>query len=302
MVKTTMDYTELTAARNAFIGNPGLCHLLKYIAVETWKRLEFSYLKKQRAPFETTLTQNIVFAIQAFTDQYPELRIRVQEAKDESKNGNDLELLLRFNQEQKEFYAPIQAKKISRRENYITMEHGRQIEQLIAYADASNGLPLYLLFNCIEDPDSLPLRYQAEHYGCTIVPAQLLRDRFYQKRISRKDNVLKWKIPNFKELHDRYALPWHLLACGNSSVLDFFSYGIYSELSEWNARAVGINPIGTAPKFEAKKEVKRFEESGHEIRPEELLNPGHRFPHHEYRENFIYDGFRPKYRISIDIN
>jgi hypothetical protein len=301
-----MDYTQLTAARNAFTGNPGLCNLFKFVATETWKRLEFAYIRKERAPFETTLTQNLLFTIQSFADQYPQLSIQIQEAADESANGNDLELLLRFNQEKWEFYAPIQAKKISRRENYNTMDHGKQIELLLAYGRERNGLPLYLLFNTIDSLERSPLKFPEDLYGCTLISAHCLFQRFYNQRYGKKngERVLKWNIPYFEELHDRFAIPWHQLVCGNETLKDFLTSAAYENLSAWypdQQSTVGLVPLGSTFAFVSKIETPK-EILYTPIDSDEQLPIARRFRDEDGRENSKTEEFNPLHRITINVN
>ncbi len=270
-------------------------------------RLDFSYERKERAPFETTLTQNLVFAIQAYSSQFPDLSIDLQEAKNEAANGNDLELLLRFRREGKEFYAPIQCKKIGRRENYITMEHGKQIEKLIAYSSLRQGIPLYLLYNCVEDPKSLWLRYPWEQYGCSLISAHVLEQKFYNKRNakSKGEPVTRWRIPTFGQLHDSYAFPWHQLVCGNDSLIKFSQSPAYELISDWHPRneeLPGIVPIDSTPRFEFRNEVKFPQSEGNPDKPENEEPSIPRFYHQENKESTRSEEFSPAYRITININ
>jgi hypothetical protein len=214
----SIDFSHFTAAKNNFEGNPGLCNLFKFLAIETWKRIEFTYIKPRIKAYETTLTQNIAFTINAYKYIYPGLSIEIWDADDESANGNDLELLVIFSRSRYDFYAPIQAKKIYRNSKYDAMDHGDQIEKLIKYAAKSkiNGYPLYLLYNYI-DPVIPELDPDNELYGCSIVDAYYLCDNYYNKRIkTRRDgsSMLTWKIPSFIDLHPDHAFPWHKLVCG----------------------------------------------------------------------------------------
>ncbi|MES1218871.1 MAG: hypothetical protein ABUT20_25420 [Bacteroidota bacterium] len=84
-----MEYTEYTAVKNKFISAPNLCDLFKLLSIETWKRMEYAYLKPSARLFETTITQNIIFTINAYNDQYG-LNIQILEAEDEKTNGTIL--------------------------------------------------------------------------------------------------------------------------------------------------------------------------------------------------------------------
>src|SRR5688500_3943716 len=102
-----MDYTEYTAVKKRFMSTPNLCDLFKLLAIETWKRIEYAYLKPGIKVFETTITQNLIFTINAYNDQY-NLDIEIFEALNENVNGNDFELIIKFPAEGLEYYAPIQ--------------------------------------------------------------------------------------------------------------------------------------------------------------------------------------------------
>jgi hypothetical protein len=90
-----MDYTQFTAVKNSFTKSPNLCDLFKLLSIETWKRIEYAYLKPGIKVFETTITQNLIFSINAYNDQH-NLNVEIFEALDENTNGNDFELIIRF--------------------------------------------------------------------------------------------------------------------------------------------------------------------------------------------------------------
>jgi hypothetical protein len=213
-----VDFTPYIFSKNNFEDNPNLCALFKLLAIETWKRIEFTYIKPYIRVYETTLTQNIAFTINAYKVKFPELTIDVFEATDEKTNGNDIELIIQFEGHPVDFYAAVQAKKIYRHDRYDKMEHGDQIISLIRYADAQGAVPLYLLYNYVEEfPDLIPT--QRELYGCSIVDAFHLRDTYYNAGIRRKRDGTeepKWILPYFQNLHPNYGFPWHELVCGSS--------------------------------------------------------------------------------------
>lgn len=94
-----MDYTVYTSVKDKFAATPNLCDLFKLLSIETWKRMEHAYLKRGMKVFETTITQNLIFTINAFNEQY-NLNIDIFEAADERTNGNDFELIIRFPNEE----------------------------------------------------------------------------------------------------------------------------------------------------------------------------------------------------------
>ncbi len=215
-----MDFTSYTAAKNNFIGNPNLCELFKLISIETWKRLEYAYLKPGVKVFETTLTQNLIFTINTFNDQYG-LNISIFEALDEKRNGNDFELIIKFPNDGIEFYAPIQAKKLYKNGKYTSLDHGNQIVSLINYANERQAIPFYLLFNYSNELriNHIGFNNPFELHGCSIIEAKYLFDNFYNKknRKSKGINFLGWEIPGFLELNPSPAFPWHELVCVKSA-------------------------------------------------------------------------------------
>jgi hypothetical protein len=220
-----LDYTEYTAVKNKFISSPNLCDLFKLLSIETWKRIEYAYLKPGIKVFETTLTQNLIFTINAYNDQYG-LNIEVLEAVDENTNGNDLELVIRYPAYGTEFYAPIQAKKIYRTGRYHSMDHGAQINSLRKYATNKVAIPLYLLYNFSSATNDRKTGVPSppELLGCTIIGADHLHTNYYNKRtVLHRDGTsgLAWKIPRYEDLVPTPSFCWHELVCPHSP-LDLF--------------------------------------------------------------------------------
>lgn len=213
-----MDYTQYTAVKNRFIATPNLCDLFKLLAIETWKRIEYAYLKSGVKVFETTITQNLIFSINAYNDQY-NLNIDIFEALDENKNGNDFELIIRFPADGVCYYAPIQAKKIYRTGKYNSIDHGVQIESLLDYGNKMNAKPFYLLYNFTTNPikNGVTLTTPKELTGCTMVSAEyLFRNHYNQRR--KRNGALAWIIPDFYDLNPNEAFPWHELVCPNNAL------------------------------------------------------------------------------------
>jgi hypothetical protein len=207
-----MDYTHYTSVKNRFTASPNLCDLFKLLSIETWKRIEYAYLKFGVKVFETTITQNIIFSINAYSDQYG-LDIEIFEAENERVNGNDFELIIRFPSDGLEYYAPIQAKKIYRDGRYHSMDHGDQIQSLMRYADSKGAKALYLLYNFDPSPiggASFPV--PAELIGCTLISAEYLFNNHYNKRKKRNGDET-WIIPEFNDLNPTHAFCWHELVC-----------------------------------------------------------------------------------------
>ena len=217
-----MDYTEYTAAKSRLGANPNLCELFKLLAIETWKRIEYAYIKDRIKVYETTLTQNLIFSINAYNDQYG-LNIEIFEAINENANGNDLELIIRYPGEGLEFYAPVQAKKVYKNGRYLSMDHGDQIESLLKYAEGTKSEPFYLLYNYTPSPlkPSVTLTSPNALTGCTLISAHHLFNNYYNARLRRKadgSTEAAWIIPNFFDLNPSPAFAWHEIVCPGKAV------------------------------------------------------------------------------------
>jgi hypothetical protein len=217
--------TEYSNLINNFGKKPTLCSLLQLLAVETWNRIEFSRTRKGLKIFETTITQNILFEFLKFKELFPRIPISMFEAHNEPVNGNDIELVIRTNSGY--ILSPLQAKIIYNSNKYFSMAHGNQINDLIGYANNIGGVPLYLLYNYV--PSHIGIKssrlcgidYSKEQFGCSLISAHFLKEKFAFKR-KMKDGNHKWKIPSFSDLHPLFAIPWFILGCcrNNSSDLD----------------------------------------------------------------------------------
>ncbi len=156
--------------------------------------MEYAYLKPRVRLFETTITQNIIFTINAYNDQHG-LNIQILEAEDEKTNGNDFELIIKFPADGVEYYAPVQAKKVYRNGKYYSMDHGNQIESLISYASERDSKPLYLLYNFKQSPSAHTLHPNpVELMGCSLINAEFLYQNYYNKRKKRNGDDA-WLIP-----------------------------------------------------------------------------------------------------------
>jgi hypothetical protein len=251
-----MDYTEFTSVKNRFTASPNLCDLFKLLSIETWKRIEYAYLKRGVKVFETTITQNIIFSINAYNDQFP-LNIEIFEATDERTNGNDIELIIKYPKEGLEYYAPIQAKKVYRSGKYVSMDHGDQIESLMRYAD-KKGKPLYLLYNYTPSPIPTPTGFPmpVQLTGCTLIGAEFLFANYYKQRINRSGKET-WILPDFYELNPDHAFPWHELVCPDKAddclnllqskgIIKADEIKIMKEQTNKNFEPeIGLYPIGT---------------------------------------------------------
>jgi hypothetical protein len=311
-----MDYTVYTAVKNQFTANPTLCDLFKLLSIETWKRIEYAYARSDVKVFETTITQNLIFSINAYNDQF-NLNIEVLEAVDEKANGNDIELVIQYPADGIEFYAPIQAKKIYRDGRYQSLDHGTQIESLRDYAYAKNAIPFYLLYNFTPLPPSTgySLGSPPEWNGCTLVSAQHLFDNYYKARRSRNGGM-RWKIPNFYSIHPSHAFYWHEIVCPgdpkellrklNTKISQDESLLPRSPQSEdigIPENAPGFFSIGTFEKDNKWKTVKELEAiDPHSLQERYELYNSEKIRQFSYKEEKTNPEFLPKSRIILTQN
>jgi hypothetical protein len=269
---------------------PTLCNFLQLVAYDTWKRIEFTRTRNGLKIFETTITQNILYEFRVYYELYPQIPIRIFEAINEPKNGNDIELLIKTSQGI--LIAPLQAKLIYNSNYYNAMEHGNQINDLISYANSVGGIPLYLLYNYYPDntfvhnANLCGITYSKEQFGCSIVSANYLLANFAFNRTGRNGNS-KWTIPNFTDLHPTIAIPWFVLGCCRFPETDLNT--TINLLN--NSSKTGIVADGKAKTYELS----------------ELTNPNHWKPLeikgldspsvHKVNES---TSFSPKYRIVIE--
>lgn len=321
-----MDYTEYTTVKNRFTAIPNLCDLFKLLSIETWKRIEYACLKSGVKVFETTITQNIIFSINAYNDQYG-LNIEILEALDEKTNGNDFELIIRYPQDGLEYYAPIQAKKVYRNGKYNSMEHGVQIQSLMDYANANDATPFYLLYNFTPSPiiSGITLTAPMETTGCTLISAEHLYNNHYNRRINR-NGVPSWIIPNFYDLNPTHAFPWHELVCP-ASATDFYQIlkkkGVIDsnqivkveDLTKQNSNLKqGFYPIDTFTKGENWISIKDLEVQPKEEQTEiyQSMNSKFKTPYDDEKykdekmqkasseKERVYPKFSPKSRIILN--
>ena len=101
---------------------------LSLFSIRTWERLSQSSRWG-----EVTATETLVSDLEGLImTEFPRLPFRLYHAKNEPKNGNDLEIILPFGKDKYVIF-PCQAKKIYSPEIYKQMTHHGQIAKLIKY-------------------------------------------------------------------------------------------------------------------------------------------------------------------------
>jgi hypothetical protein len=168
-----------------------------WFSVDTWDRLSLSAKLS-----EPTVTETLVIDLERLIkNEFPRLPFRLFHAKNEPKNGNDLEIILPLGNDKYVIF-PCQAKRLYSTEVYEQMRHHGQIEKLIKYAKSKGGYPIYLLYNCIADKEYIKKEYAKqvkypEELGCSIISAEYILEKFSNKKSATE----LFKNPNFKDLH-----------------------------------------------------------------------------------------------------
>lgn len=204
--------------------SPSFCKLLKLISNDTWNRIGYTRGRKGLKIYETTITQNILFYIYTYREYFKDYRIHMQEAIDESTNGNDIEIAIQTANGYVRL--PTQAKLLYASNKYEAINHEDQIGKLINYSIDIGGFPLYLLYNYsdelkIIDPQIIcNENVTVEQFGCSIIDAFYLLETFtsisspISTTTNRVPSGITWNIiPKFNDLHPSIALPFFVLGC-----------------------------------------------------------------------------------------
>ena len=186
---------------------------LKLFSVLTWNKIGFARTRNRLKIYETTITQELLFAFRMFAEG-TNLPIELFEALSEKTNGNDFEILIEIGYNKYVMF-PCQAKIIYANGGYKAIDHlvsnKQQITLLTNYANKYGGIPIYLFYNYFCPSSELnkiikTLNYDIEEYGCSIVDASYIEANFFKF----DNSILKInKIPKFSHLHPSPAIPFH---------------------------------------------------------------------------------------------
>ena len=184
------------------------------IAESIWNRLREARRWGVRLG-EETLTDLLVLDFLMSTPSHNIRFIPTIKPK-EAVQGTDLVVYVRRGANKADIYA-VQAKRLYER-NYNCLNarsgssNGHQINILEDYARALRAIPLYLLFNHVDDKDSDSAwqccqTIDKRQFGCTLVPSWRIRDAISTRGCR-----------TFKYIHsDLAALPWRCaFACPNN--------------------------------------------------------------------------------------
>lgn len=169
--------------------------LFYYISFLAWERLEL-YSRLSSKIGEEEITNTLVSEIlSALCQENAQLPIRLFHAKDETANGNDLEIVLPIDNNRC-IIMPCQAKRlyvekvnnnlkakytaIHHLVNKKTLDEKEQIRCLLEYAHKWGGFPLYLFYNYSEHEVEINVEYPKKQlYGCTIASAYHVFEGYY---------------------------------------------------------------------------------------------------------------------------
>ncbi len=184
------------------------------IAESTWNRLRGARNLGVRLG-EETLTDLLV--LDFLVSKPSNIKFFQTTKPQEAVQGTDLVVCVRRDANKADIYA-VQAKRLSVTRRYDSLNHWsgqtqqRQIDVLERYAEEQKAIPLYLLFNYVDDQSATRWHccrqtIDKRQFGCTLVPSWQIR-----KAVSKRG------YRTFDYIHsDRAALPWRCaFACLNN--------------------------------------------------------------------------------------
>lgn len=216
--------------------------LFYYISFFAWERLEL-YSKLLSKVGEEEITNTLVSEIlSALCQENAQLPIRFFHAKDETANGNDLEIVIPID-DRRCIIMPCQAKRLyvenansnnNLNAKYTAIHHPvrklngkEQICCLLEYAQKWGGFPLYLFYNYTEHEVEINAEYPKKQlYGCTLASAYHVYEGYY--------NALNEKISpfTFQDIHPP-AKP----------LLSLLDKQLLSELKTFLGTSISINRL-----------------------------------------------------------
>ncbi|MDD9885228.1 MAG: hypothetical protein OXU62_11995 [Gammaproteobacteria bacterium] len=215
------------------------------ISHRTWFLLKLSQRPDVRLG-EETLTDFLV--IHLLLNPYNAVRVLPVMKPEEANNGADLMIYVRKDRIRAHKYV-VQAKKLHptygqyRTLNRDAGKSGRkQIDVLEEYAVECDAVPLYLLYNHIEEPIEGYSKYwhcgieclDETQFGCTLVPSWHIRDAI-DVRGSRNfhcvhlnDSALPWRCAfdcpqgkNWRQIRERFEASYHAHTGKSKPDIDF---------------------------------------------------------------------------------
>ena len=180
-------------------------------ASRIWDRIRFARIRQQRIS-ETTITENLIFDFW-YQSQKDDVAIEIYEAKNERRNGNDLEIYIETKRGY--LFMACQAKILNKKNKYPSISHkvgdNYQIDLLLDYGQSRGGIACYLFYNHSTDWETLEKleargKYKDTHFGLTACNAEFIKLKFFKPgpNALRKTRV---KIPSFEDIHPLHGFP-----------------------------------------------------------------------------------------------
>jgi hypothetical protein len=165
--------------------------IARHASIHTWDRINFTLEEGKKSNLtlnENSLTENLAITIAKNTTNINGKRnLQIEQSRDESTNGNDLLLCIKF--EQGYLVIPIQAKLLKNRGSridgsYYNMTHknskGQQFNLLNNYAKKlKTNIAFYLFYNCVDHSKWTEDTYY--YYGCSLASTTSLQKLFKTK-------------------------------------------------------------------------------------------------------------------------
>lgn len=188
-----------------------LCELFVRVSESVWNKIANYHHLGINVP-EIGLTADLIFELTNWGSLTGKAECYIQNAYNESINGNDVELYIKNTSGTYDHYA-LQAKVLKSDKKYKGLDTGYktstkyQWDKLYDYAKSYGCMPLYLLYNGNTNIIIPYLHkycfYDERQFGCSIVEPRVFED-FYNR---------KTKTPAYTQIHTKYAYPWAVLAC-----------------------------------------------------------------------------------------
>ncbi|VXC15744.1 DUF6615 family protein [Maribacter litoralis] len=188
-----------------------LCELFVRVSELVWHKIANYHHLGINVP-EIGLTADIIYELTNWGIITGKADCYIQNAYNEAKNGNDIELFIQNNSGTYDHYA-LQAKVLKSDKKYKGLDTGYktsskyQWNKLYDYAKRKGCIPYYLLYN---GNTNMTIPYLRMHYffderqfGCSIVEPRVFQ--YFYKR--------KTKTPKYSQIHPKYAYPWSILSC-----------------------------------------------------------------------------------------
>lgn len=184
-----------------------LCAWAEAYSRMVWHRIHYARSTARMRVFETTITQNLIFDL--VSKRFP--AIGVWEAKDETANGDDIEVVIEIHgvayvfavqckiAYKNEVFEAFWHEVINKRTGVVT----RQIDLLCNYARSINGIPAYMLYSFRRNGSS-----KNDEYGVSMAGAHFLLHTYGGANRRRKK-------PTVAQMISGISIPLPIFLCSD---------------------------------------------------------------------------------------